>query len=91
MSIRQNQRTTAVAEAQPDLRLVVFPVPARSSATFTGTTPNAAFIVWDAVGRVAFAGRADASGTAHLVPPTGLPAGLYTVRCGGHFGRLLME
>ncbi|WP_086597433.1 T9SS type A sorting domain-containing protein [Hymenobacter crusticola] len=69
--------------------LQVFPNPTRSSATLHGATPGAAVQVLDALGRIVVLTMADSLGAAHL--PTGLPAGVYTVRAADRATRLVIE
>ncbi|HEX8504749.1 MAG TPA: T9SS type A sorting domain-containing protein, partial [Hymenobacter sp.] len=72
--------------------LALYPNPAaRRAATLTGAVPGAAVTVHDALGRPVTAAAADASGTAVLALPAGLPAGVYVVRAGNQSLRLTVE
>lgn len=68
--------------------LALFPNPATQAATLTGAVPGAAVTVFDAVGRLILRVPADSTGTATLVLPTGLAAGVYVVRTGQQALRL---
>ena len=83
---------TVQLTSSPIHQLAVFPNPAHNSAaTLTGAVPGTAVTVMDALGRTVTAGTADASGTAALVLPAGLPAGVYVVRAGSQARRLTVE
>jgi len=82
-------RTVALAGAAAGLAL--YPNPATGAATLTGAQPGAAVTVVDALGRAVTTATADASGTAALVLPAGLPAGVYVVRAGTRAVRLTVE
>ena len=74
--------------------LTLFPNPTpagHGAATLTGAIQGAAVTVFDALGRPVFTTTADASGTATLVLPAGLPAGIYLVRAGSRAVRLTVE
>ncbi|UOR00202.1 T9SS type A sorting domain-containing protein (plasmid) [Hymenobacter sp. 5317J-9] len=71
--------------------MAVYPNPARAETTLTGAVPGAVVTVFDAVGREVASSRADATGTAVLALPKGLPSGVYVVRSGTHAVRLTME
>jgi hypothetical protein len=60
-------------------------------ATLNGTAPGALVYVFDALGRIVLTTTADATGTAALTLPPGLPAGVYVVRSGAHARCLAME
>ena len=75
--------STAVVQLAPN--------PARAAATATGLPAHAPVRVLDALGREVLSATADAGGTARLLLPAGLPAGLYMVRGGGQARRLLVE
>ncbi|WP_230688401.1 IPT/TIG domain-containing protein [Hymenobacter jeongseonensis] len=66
--------------SQPTLAL--YPNPTTGAATLTGARPGAVVAMYDALGRQVLAAKADASGTAALTMPDGLPAGVYVVRVG---------
>ncbi|MGI4832303.1 MAG: T9SS type A sorting domain-containing protein [Janthinobacterium lividum] len=68
--------------------LALFPNPATQAATLTGAAPGAPVTVLDAVGRLVLRVPADSTGTATLVLPTGLAAGVYVVRTGQQALRL---
>ena len=80
-------RVVAVAAA----RLSVFPSPARTSATLVGAAPGTAVQVLDALGRTVLTATTDATGTAPLALPPGLPPGTYVVRAGPQATRLVVE
>jgi hypothetical protein len=83
-------RTVALTGAAAGLAL--YPNPTRSgAATLAGTLPGAAVTVIDALGRPVATATADASGTAALRLPAGLPAGVYVVRAGAQAVRLTVE
>jgi hypothetical protein len=69
----------------------LFPNPATAGATLTGTLPGTEVTVYDTLGRPVIAATADATGTAALVLPHGLPAGVYVVRAGTASRRLAVE
>jgi len=71
--------------------LHLFPNPATAAATLTGALPGTAVQVLDALGRLVAATPADATGTARLMLPAGLPAGVYVVRAGSQAARLVVE
>lgn len=68
--------------------LALFPNPATQTATLTGAVPGAPVTVLDAVGRLVLRMPADGIGTATLVLPAGLAAGVYVVRTGQQTLRL---
>lgn len=68
--------------------LALFPNPTTQTATLTGAVPGAPVTVLDAVGRLVLRVPADSTGTAALVLPTGLAAGVYVVRTGQQALRL---
>ncbi|NML67907.1 T9SS type A sorting domain-containing protein [Hymenobacter sp. RP-2-7] len=68
--------------------LALFPNPATQAATLTGAVPGTPVTVLDAVGRLVLRVPADSAGTATLVLPTGLAAGVYVVRTGQQTLRL---
>ncbi len=72
-------------------RLKLVPNPTRLATTLTGSQPGAAVQVFDAVGRQVLTATADAAGTAHLVLPAHLPAGVYLVRSSAQTTRLVLE
>ena len=80
----------AVAVAQ-SAGLALFPNPATQMATLTGAVPGAPVTVLDAVGRLVLRVPADSTGTAALMLPTGLAAGVYVVRTGQQALRLTVE
>ncbi|MBO2012489.1 T9SS type A sorting domain-containing protein [Hymenobacter negativus] len=83
-------RTVALAGAAAGLAL--FPNPAHDgAATLTGAAPGSSVTVFDALGRPVTSATADASGTAALVLPAGLPAGVYVVRVGTRSIKLTVE
>ncbi|MGY3091520.1 plastocyanin [Hymenobacter sp. UYAg731] len=81
----------AAAAGYSAAALTLFPNPAHGTTTLTGATPNSPLAVLDALGRVRLKATADATGTARLALPEGLPAGVYLVRSGGQVRRLAVE
>jgi len=79
-----------LATAAPGLHLFPNPAPA-GATTLTGAAPGAPVTVLDALGRPVASATADASGTATLTLPAGLPAGVYLVRAGQHALRLALD
>ncbi|MDQ2771363.1 MAG: IPT/TIG domain-containing protein [Bacteroidota bacterium] len=72
--------------------LALFPNPTPgSAATLTGALPGTLVTVFDALGRLVTSAPADASGTAALALPAGLPTGVYVVRVGSKALRLTVE
>jgi hypothetical protein len=83
-------RTVALTRAAAGLSL--YPNPAsHGAATLTGALPGTVVTIFDALGRPVTSATADAAGTAALVLPTGLPAGVYVVRVGQQALRLVVE
>jgi uncharacterized delta-60 repeat protein len=83
-------RTVALAGASAGLSL--YPNPAHGgAATLLGAQPGTVVTVLDALGRTVATAPADASGTAVLVLPQGLAAGVYVVRAGQQALRLTVE
>ena len=70
--------------------LTLAPNPGRN-ATLAGAVPAAPVQVFDAVGRLVLTATADTTGTARLVLPAALPAGVYVVRTGARALRLAVE
>ncbi|MCC2545568.1 DUF1939 domain-containing protein [Hymenobacter sp. BT175] len=71
--------------------LTLAPNPAARSTTLSGAEPGAPVQVLDAVGRPVLRATAGADGTARLVLPAALPAGVYLVRSGARTVRLAVE
>ena len=71
--------------------LSLYPNPARTGAMLTGAAPGTVATVHDALGRQVTTATADAAGTAALVLPAELPAGVYVVRTGVQAVRLVVE
>jgi hypothetical protein len=72
--------------------LALFPNPAHvGAATLTGAAPGTSVRVFDALGRQVTSATAATDGTAKLVLPTGLPAGVYLVHAGASALRLTVE
>ena len=83
-------RTVGLTDAAEGLSL--YPNPARGgAATLTGALPGTVATVFDALGRPVATATADASGTAALALPAGLPAGVYLVRAGSKAVRMTVE
>ena len=80
-------RMVAVATAS----LSVFPNPTHADATLTGAAASAPVHVLDAVGREVLFTTTDATGTAPLALPAGLPSGVYVVRVGSQAVRLSVK
>ncbi len=76
---------------KPTAGLLLFPNPTSGAATLTGAEPGTAVMVFDALGRKVTSATADATGTAGLVLPAGLPTGVYVVRTGNKALRLTVE
>ena len=81
-------RAVALKDA---ISLALYPNPTTTSATLFGAQPGAAATVFDALGRPVASALADATGTAVLALPQGLPRGMYVVRSGPHALRLTVE
>ncbi|RZK91715.1 MAG: T9SS type A sorting domain-containing protein, partial [Hymenobacter sp.] len=62
-----------------------------TAATLTGAASGGAVQLLDALGRTVATTTADATGTATLALPAGLPSGVYIVRAGTHALRLLVR
>jgi hypothetical protein len=72
--------------------LTLYPNPAHGgAATLTGALPGTVVRLFDALGREVTTATTDASGTARLVLPSGLAAGVYVVRSGSQTLRLTVE
>jgi hypothetical protein len=71
-------------------KLVLYPNPARAT-TLAGARAGAPVQVFDATGRLVLTTQADATGTAELVLPAGVTAGVYVVRADARAVRLLVE
>ena len=72
--------------------LALYPNPAHAgTATLKGTLPGTVVTVFDALGRQVTTAPADATGTAALALPAGLPSGVYVVRAGSKALRLTVE
>ena len=71
--------------------LALYPNPAHSAFTVRGAGPGAVLQVFDALGRLVLTGTAGPDGTARLLLPAELPAGLYLVRSGNQTRRLTVE
>jgi alpha-tubulin suppressor-like RCC1 family protein len=69
----------------------LYPNPAHDAVTVTGLQAGQLIEVFDALGRALLTATADASGSARLVLPTGLAAGVYLVRSGSQVQRLTVE
>lgn len=69
----------------------LYPNPARGTATLVGALPKTVVTVFDTLGRLVTAATADATGTAALTLPVGLPTGVYVVRAGSKSLRLAVE
>ncbi|MDQ2773190.1 MAG: hypothetical protein M3Y54_22115, partial [Bacteroidota bacterium] len=80
---------TTVGHAAPALQL--YPNPAHSAATLTGARPGTLVRVYDALGRFVTSAPANATGTAALTLPAGLPTAVYVVRAGSQALRLSVE
>ena len=72
--------------------LALFPNPVHGvAATLTGALPGTVVTVFAALGSRVTSAPADATGTAALLLPAGLPTGVYVVRAGGNALRLTVE
>jgi len=81
----------SAAPAGSPVGLRLYPNPTAGPALLTGAVPGAAVQVLDALGRRVAATQADATGTARVALPAGLPAGVYVVRAGPQAARLVVE
>ena len=85
-------RSVVPGPASADAGLALFPNPARAGrTTLTGAPAGTVVRVFDALGRLVTAAPTDATGTAALVLPAGLPTGVYVVRAGRKALRLTVE
>ncbi len=73
------------------LELALYPNPTHTAATLAGAKAGATVQVFDALGRLVYATTAEATGTAALALPAGLPTGVYLVRSGSQTARLGIE
>jgi len=71
-----------VASSSPAAPLALYPNPAHTATTLTGVVPSSVVYVFDELGRAVTQATADATGTATLALPAGLPSGVYVVRTG---------
>ena len=69
----------------------LFPNPAHAVATLTGALPSTQVTIYDALGRAVATTTTEAAGTAALLLPQGLPAGVYVVRTNSKALRLTVE
>ena len=86
--------TAGPANAQPGpAQLLAYPNPAHDAlqVMLAGTTPAAPLQLFDALGRLARTQPAPAAGTETTLSLSGLPAGLYVLRCGELHQRLTVE
>jgi hypothetical protein len=83
-------RVVALSGAAAGLSLYPNPVYG-GVATLTGAEASTTVTVYDALGRSIATATADATGTAALVLPAGLSAGVYVVRAGSKALRLTVE
>jgi hypothetical protein len=81
----------ATAPAAAAAEAALYPNPARAAATLRGAAPGAAVQLLDALGRLVSTATVDATGTARLALPAGLPGGVYVVRAGLQALRLAVE
>ena len=81
---------TVAGSGQPVQVWTLVPNPARATM-LTGATAGASVLVFDILGRLVLTAKADAAGTAKLVLPASLRAGIYLVRSGSHATRLAVE
>ena len=86
-----DQRLLPVFPAVASAGLSLYPNPAHGVATLTGAQPGTVVTVFDALGRSVLSAPATATGTAQLVLPQGLAAGVYVVRAGQQVLRLAVE
>ncbi|GAB3859981.1 hypothetical protein GCM10028822_37410 [Hymenobacter terrigena] len=71
--------------------LSLYPNPTTGAATLIGAQPGTRVTVYDALGRPVLTAPADATGTATLALPAGLPTGVYVLRAGNQALRLTVE
>ncbi len=82
-------RTVVLAPAVAGLAL--YPNPAHTATRLQNAAPNTAVQLLNGVGVVVATTTTDATGTAELVLPAGLPAGIYLVRQGTRVSRLEVQ
>ncbi|RAK64048.1 M4 family metallopeptidase [Hymenobacter edaphi] len=80
-----------VVRVGPAAALALLPNPTSGAATLRGALPHALVQVLDLRGRRVLSATADAAGTARLVLPAHLPAGVYIVRSGAQAARLVKQ
>ncbi|MVN75178.1 T9SS type A sorting domain-containing protein [Hymenobacter sp. HMF4947] len=73
------------------LEFALYPNPTHTAATLVGAKAGATVQVYDALGRLVYTTTAEATGTAALALPAGLPTGVYLVRSGSQTARLGIE
>ncbi|MGI4739861.1 MAG: T9SS type A sorting domain-containing protein, partial [Janthinobacterium lividum] len=71
--------------------LALYPNPAHTATRLQNAAPNAAVQLLNGLGIVVATTTTDATGTAELVLPAGLPAGIYLVRQGNMVSRLEVQ
>jgi len=81
--------TVVLAPAAASLAL--YPNPASRTTRLQNAAPNATVQLLNGLGVVLSTTTTDATGTAELVLPAGLPAGIYLVRQGNRVGRLEVQ
>ena len=82
---------TSVTSASAPTFLALSPNPTNTTTILTGAMPHLPVQVLDALGRQITTATTDAAGTATLVLPMGLAAGMYVVRVGSCALRLAIE
>ncbi|GAB3875592.1 hypothetical protein GCM10028824_31360 [Hymenobacter segetis] len=92
VSIMLNGSTAlATARGYSSTGVSLWPNPSHGSSMLSGLAPHAPVQVLDPLGRVLLAITSEADGTARLVLPEKLSAGLYLVCGGGQVRRLVVE
>ncbi|AMR26058.1 hypothetical protein A0257_02385 [Hymenobacter psoromatis] len=82
-------RTVELAPAAASL--VLYPNPAHTTTRLQNATPNTKVQLLDGLGRVVATATTDATGSVELALPAGLAGGVYIVRQGSRFSRLVVE
>ncbi|GAA4055720.1 hypothetical protein GCM10022409_48750 [Hymenobacter glaciei] len=85
--------TAGGSTSTPSEQLLAYPNPAHDAVrvALPGTAPAAPLHLFDALGRLVRTQPAPAAGTEATLSLTGLPAGLYVLRCGTLHQRLTVE
>ena len=86
-------RTVVLTGKAAAAQLLAYPNPAHDAVRvlLVGPSPAAPLQVFDALGRVVRSQPAPTAGTEAVLPLTGLPTGVYLIRCGNLSQRLTVE